>query len=318
MFCTFRTFGRQPPERKGFRPQTPVSAVLHSLSFWSSLRSSACWPHCFCRPSTALAKPVAKPCARIISATSLKASSNLLEQKGYYPGYRQLLKVVVDQSSGTTQPAVINWQVALMPYLEKLEIYEAIQSGAIGQAPASASGTAKPLPYWELSVCPSDNSISGHSNPWTSYVANTGLLDSPAAGSTTAGSAAYNISIGTPSWTPAPAPPETSANGVFQDQVLGTMVPVSSSTQYPLQVYAKVLPNDFKDGQTATLLLTENIDAHYYSAYDDWSSSPQNTIPLLKSANATDQSTWQSMLTANATWGDCWERGAGFIWWDTS
>src|SRR6202142_1482802 len=54
-----------------------------------------------------------------------------VQAKGYYPGYRQLLKVI-DQS-GNTQPAVVNWQVALMPYLDKLETYEAIQSGTIGQ-----------------------------------------------------------------------------------------------------------------------------------------------------------------------------------------
>src|SRR6201999_3370097 len=152
---------------------------------------------------------------------------------------------------------------------------------------------AKSLPYLEISVCPSDNSISGHSNPWTSYVANTGLVDTPTAGTTTAGNPAYLIAVvstGVASWSQANPPPECSANGVFQDQVLGIKNPVPPNTQYPLQVTAKVLSNDFKDGQTATLLLTENIDAHYYSAYDDWSSTPTYSIPLLSN----DQTSWQN------------------------
>ncbi len=58
--------------------------------------------------------------------------------KGYYPGYRQILNVV-NNSSGNTQPAVINWQVALMPYLDKLDVYQAIKNGTIGQAPPTVN-----------------------------------------------------------------------------------------------------------------------------------------------------------------------------------
>jgi prepilin-type N-terminal cleavage/methylation domain-containing protein len=236
--------------------------------------------------------------------------------KGYYPGYRQILNVV-NPSTGNTQPAVINWQVALLPFMDRSSDFEAIKSGAVGQAPATGQA-AKGLPYLEISVCPSDNTISGHSNPWTSYVANTGLVDTPTAGTTTSGNPAYLIAIvstGVASWSQTNPPPEYSANGVFQDQVLGINNPVSPNTQYPLQVTAKVLPNDFKDGQTATLLLTENIDAHYYTAYDDWSSTPTYSIPMLSA----DQTLWQNTLEKGSTsWGDCWERGAGFVWWDTS
>jgi type II secretion system protein G len=247
------------------------------------------------------------------------AVQQYVQAKGYYPGYRQLLQVVVNQSTGTTQPAVINWQVALMPYLEKLEVYQSIQNGSLGQAPASGK-VAKPLPYWELSVCPSDNSISGHSNPWTSYVANTGLLDTAYSNTTAAsGMPAYYIGNPNTSTSSPYVPPESSANGVFQDQVLGTNLAAATSPQnFSLQNSVKVLPSDFKDGQTTTLLLSENIDAHYYSAYDDATSTATLSIPILASTTASlAQSQWQAFL-ASATWGDCWERGAGFVWWDTS
>ena len=240
-----------------------------------------------------------------------------VEAKGYYPGYRQLLKVVVNQSTGATQPAVINWQVALMPYLEKLDIYQSLQNGAMGQTPATGKAP-QPLPYWEISVCPSDNSISGHSNPWTSYVANTGMLDNVISNSTPGSSSPYYIGNPNTSTGATPSPLESSANGVFQDQVLGANLAATTTPQiFGLQNSVKVLPSDFKDGQTATLLLTENIDAHYYSPYDDTSlssaSTPTYSIPLLPN----DQTQWQGIVKAT-TWGDCWERGAGFVWWDTS
>jgi prepilin-type N-terminal cleavage/methylation domain-containing protein/prepilin-type processing-associated H-X9-DG protein len=249
------------------------------------------------------------------------AVQNYVQAKGWYPGYRQLLSVVVNQTTGTTQPAVISWQVALMPYgLGRNDVYEAIKNGAIGQPP-SAGKSPQPLPYWELSVCPSDNSISGRSNPWTSYVANTGLLDFAVMGTSYSSTYPYPyaVEIGTPSWSTTPVPLESSANGVFQDQVLGTSTPSSTSPQnYPLLESAKVRDEEshyFRDGHSATLMIAENIDAHYYSAYDDWSTSPTYSIPLLTAT----QSQWQSYLaTNNTSWGDCWERGAGFVWWDTS
>ncbi len=162
-------------------------------------------------------------------------------------------------------------------------------------------------------MCPSDNSISGHSNPWTSYVANTGLLDNAQANTATGGDPPYLIAIGTPNWSGNPVPLESSANGVFQDQVLGAKLASTATPQnFTLQVTAKVLPSDFKDGHTATLLISENIDAHYYSAYDDWSSAPTYSIPFLPVL----QSQWQNTLaTSNTSWGDSWERGAGFVWW---
>ena len=68
--------------------------------------------------------------------------------------------------------AVVSWQIVLLPYLEKNDVYHGnpIRS-------SRPFGSPNPLPYIDITVCPSDNSIAGKSGPWTSYVCNTGRLD---------------------------------------------------------------------------------------------------------------------------------------------
>lgn len=223
-----------------------------------------------------------------------------------YPGYRQIINVT-DLSSGTQNPAVVNWQVVLMKSLRP-DVYDAIVAGAIGQA-----NSPKQMPYWELSVCPSDFAVADHTSPWTSYVANTGLLDSnPVAN----GSGDYTINVvsGNPNtWQGAVAVPESSANGVFHDHVIGAKQinsPTALPQTYPVQANLKTTNDSFHDGQTQTLLITENVDAHYYTAYDG------STIPILQKGQ-TGQAQWPATV-AKKQFADCWERGAGFIWWDTS
>jgi prepilin-type N-terminal cleavage/methylation domain-containing protein len=133
--------------------------------------------------------------------------------KDQFPGYREKLQL----TSNANTNVVISWQVKLMPYLGRTDAYQALANG---------SGT---LPYWELSICPSDSSNAGKSSPWTSYVVNCGQLDTAA------------------------APYDTAANGVFQDHVLGS---------------TKVTLTDIKDGQANTLMLTENVDAYCYNEPD--------------------------------------------------
>ncbi len=123
----------------------------------------------------------------------------------------------------------------------------------------------------------------------------------------------YFVLIGTPNWSATPVPLESKANGIFQDYVLGSL-----NSDYSPQKQVRVNSEDVKDGRASTLLISENIDARYYSAYDDASSAATFSIPIL--ANGTTplaQSQWQAFLASTA-WGDCWERGAGFVWWDTS
>lgn len=230
----------------------------------------------------------------------------------YYPGYRQILNVT-DPSTGIQNPAVVNWQVVLMKTLRP-DVYDAIVAGAMGQP-----GSPKQLPYWEISVCPSDHAITSHSNPWTSYVANTGLLDNSVANGSGDPFTINVVSTGQFSWSGGVAVPESSANGVFHDHVIGAKL-INSATlpqTYPVQTGLKTTNESFHDGRAQTLLITENIDAHYYTAYDDSSPSQNNwTIPILPTgANA--QAQWPA-LVAKTQYGDCWERGAGFIWWDTS
>ncbi len=192
--------------------------------------------------------------------------------KQYFPGYRQLLTI---QNGAATPPvAVVSWQVVLMPYMEKTDTYQSIQSGVKGT-------TALPLPYWETSICPSDNTTAGKSSPWTSYVANCGRLDKWITG---VGPCVAEIS--------SPATPETSANGLFNDKALGTIAPGLGNL--------KVAMTDIKDGAGTTLMLTENVDAYYYC--DAVISTGQlNNLPNIVNGAP-----------------NCTERGAGFLWWDTS
>ncbi|MCC7086747.1 MAG: DUF1559 domain-containing protein [Pirellulales bacterium] len=180
-----------------------------------------------------------------------QAIQQYVTSKDTFPGYRQVMNV----QNGSK--IVMNWQVALMPNLGKTDVYQALQAGAITS-----------LPYFELSVCPSDSSGAGKSSPWTSYVANTGLLDK-----------FINPNVCIYKTIGGSNPIESAANGIFQDKVLGKL---------------KVTLTDIKDGPTNTLLIAENMDAFYY-----------NDSPCVLTANL------------NAAQ-NSWERGTGFVWWDTS
>ena len=190
-----------------------------------------------------------------------EAIQSFVTAKDYFPGYRQKLPI-----TGTGNTGAVSWQIALLPYLDRADLYQSIQSGVIG-----VSG--KPLPYLELSVCPSDNTISGRSNPYTSYVANCGRLDKV---TNTGVCLAENNNV-----------LESIANGIFQDRILGNL---------------KISLTDFKDGASTTLMLTENVDANYYN---------DAQIVTLSNNPSSD-------LSTGNTSGNIWERGAGFVWWDTS
>ena len=70
---------------------------------------------------------------------------------------------------------------------------------------------------------------------------------------------------------------------------------------------------DIKKGQGTTLMISENVDAGYYS---DGPGSDTGFITLNTSgAPNTWPVTWAGQLAAAH---NCSERGAGFVWWDTS
>ena len=196
--------------------------------------------------------------------------------KQIFPGYRQILQI-----TGASQPnALINWRIAILPYMEKDDVYQAIKSGSIG---LQSSPVNKSAPYVEFANCPSDNTIVGKSNPWTSYVANAGLPDNLVNGQVFG-------------WVMSNNPPaDSSAFGIFVDRVFST---------------ASVSLTDIKDGTQTTLMLSENLDAYQYS-----------DVPIVQLSNPAAGSkigsNWASEVAAQNA-GNCSERGTSFVWWDTS
>ncbi len=202
-----------------------------------------------------------------------QAVQQYVTTKDQFPGYRQ----VMTTQSGSPKKIVINWQVVLMPQVGKTDVYQAIQNEAVG--------FTKELPYFELAVCPSDSTGAGRSSPWTSYVANTGMLDQVKTVNMQSVLATYNNNAA-----------ESKANGIFHDKVLGK-----------LYGEVKVSLTDIKDGPATTLLIAENIDAKYYN--------DSNSVCQL---NATDMTQWPTNVSNSSNAGNSWERGAGFVWWDGS
>jgi prepilin-type N-terminal cleavage/methylation domain-containing protein len=204
--------------------------------------------------------------------------------KQYFPGYRQLLTIQNPQNpNAPAQSGIVSWQVVLLPYMGKTDTLQSIQSGVMANSTVT---NPPPLPSLDFAICPSDNSIAGKSSPWTSYVANCGRLDKwvPNIGPCVAEITSPNV-------------PETLANGLFNDKVLGTIAPGLNSL--------KVSMTDIKDGQGTTLMLAENVDAYYYC---------DNPIQVVQQANLSNLPT----LVNNGQSNNCTERGAGFLWWDTS
>jgi prepilin-type N-terminal cleavage/methylation domain-containing protein len=193
--------------------------------------------------------------------------------KGHYPGYRSLVQL---QVPGVTQPqsAVVNWQFVLMPNMGKTDQYEALK----------VSGAAYKPAYLDFTLCPSDSTTAGKTSPWTSYAANTGQLDLDQSALT----AAY-------------PKPDQKHDGVFHDFI------------QPSVRQEKVSNTDFKDGQSTTLLLTENLDAGFYmdSSVIPWNNVTSSTV----ASGATNIGTIRSFVDPLKY---CTERGAGFIWRDCS
>src|SRR5436853_455373 len=75
-----------------------------------------------------------------------EALQQYVTTKDYFPGYRQLLSI--QNGTSPAPKAVVSWQVALFPNLGKSDVYQAIQTGAIG------FDTLHLLPYMALPICP--------------------------------------------------------------------------------------------------------------------------------------------------------------------
>jgi prepilin-type N-terminal cleavage/methylation domain-containing protein len=187
-----------------------------------------------------------------------KAIQQYIVNKDYFPFYRSFM------SPSLTAPGnfTISWQIPLLPNLGKADLYDALQRVGVGT----------PLPFIGVAVCPSDNTVSGRTDPATSYVVNTGRLDASSGSDVATG--------GIP-------------NGLFFD---GCFLPANSPSKI------KVALTDIRDGQNHTLMLSENVDAHFYSQNQtvSLSGSVPNRSDIDKATN-------------------CTERATGFVyWWDTT
>lgn len=145
------------------------------------------------------------------------------------PGYRTRLSIGRTPENMNPQ---VSWQQVLMPHLSKNDVYDAWKIAT------NFTTTAEPIPlpdnkpmkgYWELSVCPSDVTTAGRSDPQTSYVCNTGLFDVAEA------PGLQNV-------------PDHKANGVFHDHTANNKVKIG------LDYLAS------SDGASSTLMLSENLD----------------------------------------------------------
>jgi prepilin-type N-terminal cleavage/methylation domain-containing protein/prepilin-type processing-associated H-X9-DG protein len=207
-----------------------------------------------------------------------QATLAYVSKKDLFPGYRELLT----RQDGTK--VVVSWQIALLPELDRQDLYQALQSGLAGT-------TNQPLPYLELAVCPSDSSIAGKSSPATSYVANTGRSE------TIMNIPQMPMPMACVDAMP-PEAPHTSnvgANGLFFDHA----APGISGSN------VKVSLTDVKDGASTTLMLSENVDVYNY-----------NDSPVAVISTTNPGQVMSSLASALAY--NCSQRNLGFVWWDTS
>jgi prepilin-type N-terminal cleavage/methylation domain-containing protein len=194
-------------------------------------------------------------------------------------GYYPGYRSLLQTQITPVRSAVINWQFVLMPNMGKTDQYEALKVNPLGYQP----------PYLDFTLCPSDSTIAGKSSPWTSYVANTGQLD-----------------IDQTASSPPILKPDQKYDGVFQDLI------------QPTGRQEKVSNTDFKDGQSTTLLLAENLDAGYYIDKTVVLMDPNVTTNTVAAGASTPPSRLSDIRDRVDSAKYCTERGAGFIWRDCS
>ncbi len=162
--------------------------------------------------------------------------------KGFYPGYQQLINpepaVAFDPTGGVNKPA--SWTVALLAHVDREDIYERWSAAAV---PLNNASLYQPL---NLMVCPSRTTID-EGSPSTSYVANAGFcprqtdpspLNSFGSAPTYRDGSLYSS--------------QTPFNGVFHDRIT-----------YP---ELKTTVSNMRDGTSNTLLITEGLEASFWTA----------------------------------------------------
>jgi prepilin-type N-terminal cleavage/methylation domain-containing protein len=164
------------------------------------------------------------------------ATINFESAKNRYPGY-VMTGVVVDPAvaaSGETGiPKRLTWPVALLPYMERTDLWDQWNSPGVSYVTSSQRVTMESL------LCPSDVTTSTSLNLQVhplSYIANCGRKDMPS--STT--------------W-------DFAAHGVFHDQYRLT------PTEHGI---VEVNQGHLSDGASNTLLFSENLQARDWSVFD--------------------------------------------------
>ena len=183
-----------------------------------------------------------------------------VQHRGHYPGWRNLLasrQVELDSHTGEStgqllpspRPTPASWVVALLPYLDRNDLWLAHGD----QGPVEPAGGTRGVPlnvYFDLLVCPVDTramTVGGFaSRTACSYVANCGLKD------------VYQV-VGQ-------GIVDSPANGVFHNHFPWNErngLPATFSCVYVRTTYIMA-----GDGLSSTLLFSENVDAGNWGATD--------------------------------------------------
>ena len=135
------------------------------------------------------------------------------------------------RSPASSAAGYFTWAQKLMPNIGRTDIYDLI-------SPLPNPSTSTANTYIEIFNCPSDVNPTLNS-PWLSYVLNGGMINASAAG----------------------LPPDWRENGSMSDlYVTGTQKTMKNDPAFVARY----------DGQSTTIMLTENVDANLYTAVNEY------------------------------------------------
>jgi prepilin-type N-terminal cleavage/methylation domain-containing protein/prepilin-type processing-associated H-X9-DG protein len=151
---------------------------------------------------------------------------------------RELPGRVNEVATATTPPRMntVSWVARILPELERDDIYEFIQAGALHAGPSSEV----PPPRIDIVICPSDVQVSG-TVPALSFVANAGHWDVVTTASRKDGTIDYE------------------QNGVFFGAPFQLASDFDGWIVFPKS--QKSVRLDVQDGVATTLLISENVQA---------------------------------------------------------
>ena len=181
---------------------------------------------------------------------------NFTSKKEYFPGY--LSEMRTDARSGETR--LVSWFTQLLPYLERNDLYDAIQKGVDGPPGTFASDT-----YLDLAVCPSDLPDTTN-QPYLSYAINMGVWDPDVRATLGDGSG----------WR------DEKANGISHNLagLIGRYEPLyggnpnankAAKNKIKRQITVRQVSPSYvssNDGSTTTVMIAENVDAGFWFTTD--------------------------------------------------